>query len=308
MAKFRILSMDGGGIRGIITVVFLQRLSREPGLEGWLDRVNLLAGTSTGGLIALGLAAGKSLESIRAIYETDASKIFETSVWHEITHLGNIFGAKYDIENLEEVLKTFLGEGTTLGSLAKLVLITSFDLDGTLRGVGRTWKPKLFHNFGGGDSDVAELAWKVGLYTSAAPTYFQPVDGFVDGGIYASNPSMCALAQSQDSRFEERAPIEDVVLLSLGTGTSRDFIRPQQPDWGAAQWIKPLISIMLDGVAGIADYECDKILNERYQRLSPPFPGDTSIEMDAIDQIPYMVHFAEQQDVSEIADWIRKWW
>ena len=191
MAKFRILSIDGGGIRGIVSVVLLQRLSREAGVEGWLDNVQLIAGTSTGGLIALALAAGKSLAEIRDMYVTKGADIFHRSVFRAIANMGSILGAKYDIANLERVIKPFLGETTTLGNL-KRVLIASFDLDsGPNYPGGRRWKPKLFHNFPGEDSDANELAYKVGLYTSAAPTYFQPADGFVDGGVYAANPS-CA--------------------------------------------------------------------------------------------------------------------
>ena len=68
MQPYNVLSLDGGGIRGIISVILLQRLSAEPALAGWLDDVHLIAGTSTGGLIALGLAAGKSLSMIPVSY------------------------------------------------------------------------------------------------------------------------------------------------------------------------------------------------------------------------------------------------
>jgi patatin-like phospholipase/acyl hydrolase len=309
MSNYRILSIDGGGIRGIIPVILLQRLSAETGLAGWLDKVDLLAGTSTGGLIALGLAAGKPLEEIRDIYVTKASEIFDTSTWHTISHLGNLFGAKYDIGNLEKVIKPYLGETTTLASLAKKVLIASFLLDsGPADPRGRTWKPKIFHNFKGEDSDGGELAYKVGLYTSAAPTYFQPDDGYVDGGVFASNPSMCALAQTQDSRIGLDRPISDLALLSLGTGISLEYIDKPDPDWGEAQWIKPLIEIMLDGVSGIADYQCRKILGDRYQRLAPIFPIGTAIAMDDIGMIQYMTDFANGVDLTATVDWLRVNW
>lgn len=243
MTKYRILSIDGGGIRGIIPVVLLQRLSQEAGLEGWLDPVRLIAGTSTGELIALALAAGKTLSEIRDMYVTKAAEIFDRSAFREITSLGSLLGAKYDIANLERVIRPFLGEATTLGDLGKRVLIASFDLDsGPDDPRGRNWKPKLFHNFPGDDSDSKELAYKVGLYTSAAPTYFQPSGGYVDGGVYAANPSMCALAQTQDARLEGGPRIDEIVLLSLGTGMSREYIDKTAPDWGDAQWIEPLLS------------------------------------------------------------------
>src|SRR4030043_1597481 len=183
---------------------------------------------------------------------------------------------------------------TTLGKLKKRVLITTFDLDNESKdSFKRTWKPKLFHNFPGPDTDGKELVYKVGLYTSAAPTYFPSVDGYIDGGVFATNPSMCALAQSQDSDFKDAPPLRDVVLLSLGTGTSLIYIEGKELDWGYAQWAKQLVSLMLDGTSGIADSQGKQIMGDKYHRLAPVFPPNISIPMDAVDRIPYMVEFAE---------------
>lgn len=309
MGKYRILSIDGGGIRGIISVILLQRLTQQAALDGWLGGVDLIAGTSTGGLIALAIAAGKTLPEIRDMYVTKAAEIFDRSVFRTITSLGSILGAKYDIANLERVIAPFLGESTTLGSLGKRVLIASFDLDsGPGDARRRTWKPKLFHNFPGPDSDASELAYKVGLYTSAAPTYFQPSDGYVDGGVYAANPSMCALAQTQDSRILGGPSMGEIVLLSLGTGMSLEYIDKPAPDWGDAQWIEPLLSIMLDGVSGIADYECRQLLRDRYFRAAPIFPPGSDVPMDAVDQIPFMIEFANSVDLTAAAAWLRATW
>jgi len=96
MPPYRVLSIDGGGIRGIITVILLERLSQDPALTGWLDKADLLAGTSTGGLLALGLARGVPLKTIRELYETKGKKIFDDSILRDIVDLGKIIGAKYD--------------------------------------------------------------------------------------------------------------------------------------------------------------------------------------------------------------------
>ncbi len=235
MAPYRILSLDGGGIRGIITVILMQRLNNGPHLAGWLDSVDLIAGTSTGGLLALGLAYGLDLQRIRDLYENQGQAIFDDSWLDNLVDLGTLIGAQYDIRNLTHELRRIFGE-TTLGQLRKRVLITAFDLDNKATDPAcRIWKPKLFHNFPGPDSDSSSLAYKVGLYTSAAPTYFPSVDGYIDGGVYASNPSMCALAQSQDSRLPGRPSLSDIVLLSLGTGTSLTYIPSKNLDWGYAQ-------------------------------------------------------------------------
>jgi hypothetical protein len=174
--------------------------------------------------------------------------------------------------------------------------------------VNRTWKPKLFHNFPGRNSDRASLAVNVGLYTSAAPTYFPSVDGYIDGGVYPGNPAMCALAQTQDRRYEPTPSLEDVLLLSLGTGTSLQYIKGKSLDWGYMQWVKPLINLMLDGTAGIADYQCRQILGARYHRLAPVFPPGVTVPMDDIKKIPYMVKFAEALPIDETVAWLKQTW
>jgi Patatin-like phospholipase len=310
MAKYRVLSIDGGGIRGIISTIILQRLGAEPQLADWLDKADLLVGTSTGGLIALSVAHGLPLTTIRSLYESKGERIFDDSWFDDLIDLGTIAGAEYDIDNLATELRAVFGTTTTLGDLHRAVLVTAFDLDNGGPDGSRRWKPKLFHNIPGSDSDGAALVYKVGLYTSAAPTYFPSVDGFVDGGVYAGNPAMCALSQTQDSRnaHPHRPALSDVVLLSLGTGTSLVHIEGQELDWGYAQWVKPLITLMLDGVTDIADYQCRQILGPRYHRRAPIFPAGKSIPMDDWEQVPYMVDFAARIDLTETIAWLRAYW
>jgi patatin-like phospholipase/acyl hydrolase len=309
VTKYRILSLDGGGIKGLIPTIVLQRLTNEPGLSGFLDTVDLIAGTSTGGLLALGLARGLDLDTLRDLYEMEGPKIFDDSWLDDLVDLGKTVGADYKNTNLRNALRRTLGTSTKLADLGKRVLITTFDLDNEHPDESeRTWKPKLFHNFPGDDSDGDELAYKVGVYTSAAPTFFPSEDGYIDGGVYASNPSMCALAQSQDSRFGDNPDLSEVVLLSLGTGTSLVYIKEERLDWGYAQWIKPLVSLMLDGTTGIAHYQCKQMLGERYHRLAPVFPAGKVVEMDAVSEIPYMAAYASGLDLSETIAWLQAQW
>jgi patatin-like phospholipase/acyl hydrolase len=309
MATYRVLSIDGGGIRGIVTTVMLQRLAARAGLEGFLDKVDLITGTSTGGLLALGIAHGLDLEEIRSFYELDGPEIFDDSWLDDLLDLGKLRGADYKTAPMRRVLKRILGEDTTLGRLKKRVLITAFDMDNENPDeMKRTWKPKLFHNFPGTGNDRHELAYKVGLYTAAAPTYFPSVDGYIDGGVYANNPAMCGLAQTQDTRYRPTPAIDEVVLLSLGTGTSLFYVRGKTLDWGYVQWAKPLINLMLDGISGIADYQCQQMLRNSYHRLAPVFPPDVSIPMDGVKKIPYMIRFAEGFDLGPTVRWMKKHW
>jgi len=308
MARYRILSLDGGGIRGLITAMLLIRLNREKGLEGWLERADLLAGTSTGALIALCLAKGLGLEEILALYHDAARDIFDDSWLDDVRDVGTLLGAQYDSDGLKRELQRMLGKAR-LRDLQKRVLITAFDLDNEdPRPEHRRWKPKLFHNFPGVDSDGAMLAWKVGLYTCAAPTYFPTVDGYVDGGVFANNPSMCALAQSQDARIGRTAALADVALLSLGTGSSLIYIKGARHDWGFAQWAQALLGVMFDGTIGIADYQCRQLLGSRYHRVAPAFAPGEAFPLDCVDRIAEMVAYAEKVDIAPAAKWLRRNW
>lgn len=308
MSKYRVLSFDGGGIKGIITVTLLQRLAAEAELGKWLKKADLIAGTSTGGLIALGLAAGVSLGRLAKLYEKRGKVIFKDTRIDDLLDLGKTVGADYNTDGLRDELDAVFGD-TKLKDLDTKVLITAFDLDNEdPKPSRRSWKPKLFHNYPGPDSDGEMLARDVGLYTAAAPTYFPVVDGFIDGGVFAANPSMCALAQALDKGSNAASSLSEVVLLSFGTGTSLKYIEKKDADWGLLQWARPLIDLMLDGTAGIADYQCEQLLGKQYHRLAPLFPAGTRVDMDAVDKIPFMLNFANKVGIRSTTRWIRDYW
>lgn len=242
-------------------------------------------------------------------YEEKGKVIFDDSWADNVKDLGSLIGAQYDNTNLERELKKILGD-TRLKNLKKKILIPTFDLDNEASDPKkRCWKPKFFHNFPGNDSDGAQFAYKVALYTSAAPTFFPAVDGYIDGGVFANNPSMAALAQTQDRRsFKKRPGISRVALLSIGTGQSLMRIEKKSLDWGQFQWIKPLINITMDGVMGVADYQCRQILGKNYFRIAPVFPPDMVIPLDGVNKIPDLVGFAKSVDLSEPVKWLKDTW
>ncbi len=303
MTPYRILSLDGGGIRGLLSAMLLERI--ENGYPGFLSQIDLIAGTSTGGLLALGLAAGKSPHEARKLYENCGKKVFADNLWDEIRDLGTLIGADYSLEPLREVLQDQFGR-MRLDDLGKKVLISAFDLDNKAYGDGnvRSWKPKFFHNFPGDDTDGERLAVDVGLYTSAAPTYFPVVDGFIDGGVVAGNPSVCALAQALHPHTGGQK-LEDIILISVGTGHNPRFLETQDGDWGLVQWAPHMINLMFEGSSGLADYQCRQLLGERYFRLNPLLP--IPIGMDRVDQIPALRRIAAQQPLVETVEWVSKY-
>jgi patatin-like phospholipase/acyl hydrolase len=297
--------MDGGGIRGLLTTVILHRL--QAALPGWLEQVDLLAGTSTGGIIALGLAYGLTPLTLRNLYYEKGPHIFADTALDDIADVGRLLGAEYDIEPLEAALHEIVGD-TRLDELPRKVLISAFDLDNEGPEGARHWKAKFFHNFPGSDSDGARLAYQVALYTSAAPTYFPVVDGYVDGGVVANNPALAAVAQTQDQRslIEPRPALGDIVLLSLGTGILNQYVAGDVLDWGYAQWARPLVNILLNGGTGVTDFQCRQLLDEKYHRVLPVLPRP--IAMDGWRYRRELVQVGEQVDLQPTIEWLDKYW
>ncbi|HAB14963.1 MAG TPA: CBASS cGAMP-activated phospholipase [Verrucomicrobiota bacterium] len=305
---YRILTFDGGGIRGLVTLAILQRLETQ--VPNLLKNVDLLAGTSTGGIIALGLAAGKSVAELTSLYQNNGKEIFDRTWVNDLRDVGGLAGADFKQKSLEALLKG-LFNGTRLKDLKKRVLVPSFNLDdGDPDPTKRTWNPKFFHNFPGTDSDGDETLVDVALNGSAAPTYFPTHGTYIDGGVVANNPSMAALAQSQDSRNPGPTPkLGEIFLLSIGTGGNLSFINGKNLDWGLAQWAKPLVNLLLDASMGIADYQCHHILKGNYRRIAPVFPHDTNIKLDEWERSHELIDFGNASPLADTwtGDDVVKW-
>ncbi len=315
MAKYRILSIDGGGIRGLLSAVILERLESRLG-RGWYRRADLIAGTSSGGMIALGLANGLEPSQLRSLFYDRGPIMFEDSLLDDLRNVWRLTGAEYSTENRRAVLENVFGS-TTLGNLRNNVLISTFDLHDGDKGC---WKAKFFHNFdtrpGETDTDKRMRASDVALYTSAAPTFFPSVDGYIDGGVVAQNPALAAVAQARDPRYyprrdsNEPVDLDDVVLLSIGAGRSLARIEGDEHDWGYVQWAKHWVDIFLDeGLTAVVDYQCSQILGgcDRYCRINPTFLYG-GVGTDEYEKRDYLVGIAEGEGLDAEADWIRTVW
>lgn len=307
MGTFRILSFDGGGLKGLISLGFLERISAELGGDGWIGKADMLAGTSTGGLIALSLADGKSVADVKSFYENDGPRIFNRRTWTYFTSLMKMLHIGYENKALSEALDRMFA-GKTLDQLEKKVLISSFDLSERV-GKRRCWAPKIFNNFEGPGQDKHPVR-DVALYTSAAPTYLPGVDGFIDGGVCANNPSMCALAQVLNPEMDAPQKLSDVRLISIGTGVNPESVRKKRIRWGVLGWNVKILSVIMDGSVGIADYQCRQLLSDkRYLRLQMDLKD--SIAMDDAREIPKLGTLAGTIDPAQVrawAEWIGKYW
>jgi patatin-like phospholipase/acyl hydrolase len=308
MAVYRILSLDGGGIRGVLTASILERIEKTQ--PGFMAKFDLFAGTSTGGILALALAAGYTPTEARLLYEELGAQVFKDSRWDNffdvnIPGLGPLRGAQYSNVPLKSVVEKKFGS-LKLKDLPKKVLISSFDLDNESKDPAkpRSWKPKFFHNYPGPDSDGEELVVDTALYTSAAPTFFPVYHGYIDGGVIANNPSLCALAQAMSEKGANQ-PLRSLRLLSVGTGYNPQYMQGKDEDWGLIQWAPHLVSLMLEGSQGTAEYQCRQILGKHFRRINPVLP--VPIGLDGLAQVEMMKQIAYQADIAEAESWVKSY-
>jgi patatin-like phospholipase/acyl hydrolase len=256
----RVLAIDGGGIRGIIPALVLSEVERRTGRQIF-ELFDLIAGTSTGGILACALCAPDPLpaQQLVAIYEEEGPAIFDRSVWQRIRSAEGLLDEKYDAGALDRALDRFLSD-KRLADTKPDLLIPAYNLGEP--------GPYFFKSRKARDEGEDFALSVVARATSAAPTYFEPLpvagQVLVDGGVFAANPAMCALAEVLRS-----GPLDDVRLLSLGTGErtrQRRFADVQ--DWGLVEWARPIIDVVFDGVSDAVNYQLMHALGEeRYWRL-----------------------------------------
>jgi len=274
-----ILSIDGGGIRGLIPALVLAEIEKRTG-KRISELFDFFAGTSTGGILALGLCRknGKSKPMYSAsdfagLYEKKGRKIFSRSFWKGMSSVGGITDEKYSEKGLEEVLKKYFGK-ELLGASLKDVLITSYDIEDRKPYFFKSWRSEW----------EAVTMRDVARATSAAPTYFEPAliqvgkdkKALIDGGVFVNNPAVSAYAECK-RRFPKE---KNVFVVSLGTG---ELIRPipysEATGWGLAGWAVPLLSCMFDGVSDAVDYQMKQILSKSFVRLQTSLT-EASDDMD----------------------------
>jgi hypothetical protein len=174
----------------------------------------------------------------------------------------------------------------------------------TVTSINRRWIPRFFHNLNNSES-LDEKVVDIALRSSAAPTYFPIYQGFVDGGVFANNPSLCAITTAISAGIK----IEDIVVLSLSTGKDGLFLSEKQighGDWGLLQWAPKLTDLILDGGVEVTDFQCAQIIGDRFHRVNPPLPKN--IPLDCPDQMPTLVQLANAIDLEPTVQWILTHW
>jgi uncharacterized protein len=267
----------------------------------------MFAGTSTGAILALAFANGVSPADLVQYFILQAPKIFNRDLIRDIFDGAGLLEARYPTAPLRESLFSVLGAKTLLDFDQK-VLLSTFLLDGmqdTQDSQQRNWKAKFFHNFDSPNNGAEQFATDVAVRSCSAPTYFPIYQGYVDGGIVANNPSMCAIAQAINPTIAA-VSLEDIVLLSFGTGVTQEFVSSRDGDWGLAQWGFKILHMLMQGSVGLADYQCTQLLGARYMRVNVNLPE--AMDLDASNKIPQMLALADGVDLQPIIAWIDAFW
>jgi len=291
-SRIKILSIDGGGIRGIIPAIFLAKLEEK--LELPLSQVfDLIAGTSTGGIITLGLTTPDENNSPKynskdlvSFYEKFGEEIFSASFGHKIKSLGNLLQKKYDSSKLELLLKSYFGDTLLSESLCPII-ITAYDIE---RRMAFFFKTR--HARDKNQPNLDFLYRDIARATSAAPTYFETyklpsndklIDyyPFIDGGVFANTPAMCGYVEA----IKTYKDMDDCILVSIGTGKLGNPIEYQKAkNWGVVNWAVPIIDVVMNGVNDTTHYQLTNLLPavdgiKRYYRFQIRL-GEKNTKMD----------------------------
>ena len=302
--RFRILSLDGGGIRGAYPAALLAVWEQEFGC-GAGSQFDLIAGTSTGGLLAIGLGFGIPAQALLEFYRERGPTIFPVDTPRKAAWRGGLhwFVSKYDNRILEEELtKVYEGHETLSDSTCRL-LITTYDTLGNTTRLFRT-PHRPFTNV----NPVEPVA--AGMATAVAPTYFDPVRvvgafgeaTLTDGGVWANNPTLVAVAEA----VRIGVPLEEIDVLSLGTAYSPKSLAepPTVSDlagtvglgWlarlftsarvrGKIGWAAQIAEFLLKTQEQSVDHVADSILGDRYLRIDEPIAKAEVDDVSSVEQL-----------------------
>ncbi|ADO72612.1 patatin-like phospholipase family protein [Stigmatella aurantiaca] len=342
---FRILAMDGSSVsggEGYVTAGMIrtlrQMLDASDDRRTLLNNVDLFTGSSAGAFNAAFLASEENPDAA-------LSKILD--FWGEVVAMNRkavslgrslvaLTGASslLDSSYMRDFFCSYFGATLKLGDLKRKVAIPSFQLDGRRKGL-RTWKAKIFHNSTNpSDSDMDELVVDV-LMRSGSPPLSYPIyqgmaeqgSGYVDGGLFANNPSLVGLAQAinnlsrKDGRAvetmeSEQPDLTNILLLSFGNGCSSTYLTPHfcngTANWGFSKWLLDirdpmvLVKMLLEAGSDAVHYQCRMILRKEYFRLNPVV--DDRLEAYDLQQVEAALKklLATQSSIDQLAH-ARRW-
>lgn len=305
-----ILSFDGGGVRGVISLEILKHLEKQTGLEVY-DTFDVYAGTSTGSIIAVFMAAGMSTKTILALYKEISCEVFSDKSYFDY------FYPEYNNAALKRIILDQLQQlgyaaDATLAELPKKVVIPTVSLKAEQ---AEMWSLVIQENFTeeGGKVKIIDAI----LESSAAPTYFPSYKNFVDGGVVMNDPSLAALVTTYQPQMDD---LRTFRVFAVGTGYVPQYIEDGE-DWGVLQWLinyrrsgsigaSPLLSLIMDVDEQIPSEMCTALLGKAYRKINLPltesFPLDDYKQIDKM--ITYTKQFIHEDKVGwqETCEWVEQ--
>jgi patatin-like phospholipase/acyl hydrolase len=274
--KFKVLSIDGGGLRGIVPLLILKKIE-ELEKKKIHELFDLIVGTSTGGIIACGLTATKdgitpilSIDDLIDLYTTKGNVIFPQNkgfVDKLTNKISSIFNPKYSANGLDKLLTDYFGD-ITLNQTLKPIIVTSYDL--------KQNEVLMFKSRKSNEEGFNAKLKDICRATSAAPTYLPSYSMAygnaervcIDGGVYINNPTMAAISDIIRNKYNNpELKLEDITCLSLGTGTyTKNLGVKDTTKWGVIEWARPITNVMMQASSKSVVYESNELLTN-YLRL-----------------------------------------
>ncbi|MEW6242522.1 MAG: patatin-like phospholipase family protein [Chloroflexota bacterium] len=285
------IAIDGGGIRGVMVAKALTMLERELG-RPLHEVARLTVGTSTGSILAAGIASGLDAQRLFEMYQSLGTQIFKKTL---ASRFWFFRGYRYSRKPLEAHLREALKD-KTLGDLwnarpSTALVVTTFDLVSNYTRFLKSWKPQYQ------DWPVVKAV----LASSAAPTFFPVLDGrYSDGGVGSYN-NPCFMAAFELAHILKWNP-KETTLLSLGTGRSREHIKVGDPDkYSALQWIPHVMETLSEDAT-----------DQQVHLVKAMYPGldfrryqiimDKPIGLDDPSQIPLLIQYGETMGANILND------
>jgi len=282
-SRFQILSLDGGGIKGLFSAAVLAAIEEDLNVQV-VDHFDLIAGTSTGGIIAIGLGLGMKPREIVEFYVKEGPKIFRNL--KGLKRLQHWIFRKYSSKPLSEALMTCFKD-KLLGDSKKRLVIPSYNLGDDDVYIFRTPHAKRLKR------DHKVPAWKVGLATGSAPTFFnctREVDNIrlIDGGVWANNPSLVAIVEAYGTL---KVPLNRQWLLSIGTSDSVLHRKKRLNRGGIIAWGREnaAVDLIMRGQSIGAHNQCTFLLGKDHvDRLNPKVASD-EFALDGISKVDDLI-------------------
>jgi|GEM_PF-6124731 len=303
---YRVLALDGGGFRTLIPAALLQRIQYLR--EGFLDSIDLFAGSSMSGITALILAEADDLaeaaDTVRTFW-VDSGNLFKGDPIRDITAIAGK-AAYFDNQALGSALKKIFGD-RTIANLKRKILIPTIVLDAeNAEDEAASWQPQMIQNL---DSAFAEMSLcEAALRSAAMPILFPVRHGMIDGSMLANNPSLCAIAELLRAGT---TTLKDIRVLSIGAGVNPIGIQAKNADWGYADWLfdheQPLtlLQAVAENNCALTDFQCAQLLpSTHYLRLNPQLPKPWSIFEHSPRFVVQAGDVADETDLEPTLKWL----